>query len=170
MNVLNKALLQLSFSLYFVPCAFGCCFQQPWKQIARRSVITRFQLTAQFTAWMSIISSRCIRNNSLSSTSDFCLFLDVVLNSRNSLPLLDKFIRLKATSMHPQPQETYQEMAHKIMSLGMLFLLFHQMTPLSPLSHSLLVPAIVLASLRIFSSTVSALFISDPSTVAAIFQ
>ena len=26
MNVLNKALLQLSFSLYFVPCAFGCCF------------------------------------------------------------------------------------------------------------------------------------------------
>ena len=26
MNVLNKALLQLSFSLYFMPCAFGCCF------------------------------------------------------------------------------------------------------------------------------------------------
>jgi len=59
----------------------------------------------------------------------------------------------------------------------MLFLLFHQMTPLSPLSHSLLVPAIVLipscrslASLRIFPSTVSALVISDPLTVAAIFQ
>ena len=49
MNVLNKALLQLSFSLYFVPCAFGCCFQQPWKQIARWSVITRLQLSAQFT-------------------------------------------------------------------------------------------------------------------------
>jgi len=36
--------------------------------------------------WMSMISSRCIRNNSLSSTSAFCLFLD-------------KFIRLKATSI-----------------------------------------------------------------------
>ena len=58
-----------------------------------------------------------------------------------------------------------------------LFLLFHQMSPASPLSYSLLVPAIVLipscrslVSLRIFPSTVSAFLISDPSTVAAIFQ
>ncbi len=58
MNVLNKALLQLSFSLYFVPCAFGCCFQQPWKQIARRSVITRLQLSAQFTGKLCDVPSQ----------------------------------------------------------------------------------------------------------------
>ena len=55
--------------------------------------------TLNWIACMSIISSKCIRNNSLSSTSAFCLFLDVVLNSSNSLPSLDKFIRLKATSI-----------------------------------------------------------------------
>ena len=55
--------------------------------------------TLNWIASMCTISSRCIRNNSLSSTSAFCLFLDVVLNSSSSLPFLDKFIRLKATSI-----------------------------------------------------------------------
>ena len=58
MNVLNKALLRLSFSVYFVPCAFGCCFQRQSKQIARQSVITWLQLSAQFTGKLCDVLSQ----------------------------------------------------------------------------------------------------------------
>ena len=121
-------------------------------------------------------------------SDDLLLKPNYMLAMRSNLPVSSMLLRSVQSMKFLAPISTrlactsrviLHSLVMKIMSLWkhMLFLLCRQMTPASPLNHSLLVPAIVLipscrslASLQIFPSTVSALVTSDPSTVAAIFQ